>query len=483
MSNLGKKAVKGFFWTGIDNFGNQILTLVFSIFLMRLLDPKDFGIVGQALSFVGFSQVLIDSGFGWALIQKKEIDKGYLSTVFWTNLIIGIALCGIFFLLAPYIERFYDNDGLTELVRVLSFGFIIASLNVVQRTIYQREIDFKRLSLINLTAFFSGNILAIILSYRGWQEWSLVAMYLGNFSIASILLWYFTSFKPSFEFSFAKLRELSAFSLNVLGLRSLDFVAAKGDKILIGKMLGDQALGIYETTFKLFIKSIVGLSNVFQKVLFPAFSKIQNQKDKIAQHLLMVLDLVSIFIFPLLVLGFFIAEPFILTLFGEKWSDMIFIFQTFCLISFFLALNPIITSTLLAINESKLVLHLDFFSKTILFISIFIGIKWGINGVAISWLVSVFINFMVRIHFSGKALNLSFLAFSKNIFFNALWSVLPTGVLYSFYFFGLFPEDDIQQLLVAIPAGGILILLLLYILRKKELTTLFNKVYKTKKTA
>lgn len=475
MSNLKEKALKGLLWSGTETFLIQVLTFIFSIVLLRILTPRDFGIVGQALAFVGFSQILIDAGFGMALIQKKKIDDEYLSTVFWINIVIGISLFFCFYLSAPFIERFFNNEGLTLLVRVLSFSFILASFNVVQRTIYKRNIDLKRLSIINITAFLGSNITAIVMGLYGWNEWSLVFRFLLNYSIASIFLWGFSSFKPSFQFSIEKMKELSGFSMNVLGITSLSFLSRKGDKIVIGKYIGDEALGIYDNAYRLLLLTVSRFTTSVQKVLFPAFSRLQDQPEKISKYLLLVLDSVSIVFFPLLMISYVLAEPFILTLFGKKWEGMIFIFEIFCFVSFFRVINPIIVSTLLAVDKSKLVLSLNVISKTILFTAVFLGVTDGINGVAVAILIASIINFTHRIYFSGKALGISHFSILKPLLLNIFFSFVISSMLIFIMSLDFFPEGNLLKLLLGGSIGGTFYFLLIFTVKNKEILDFLKK--------
>ena len=186
--SLKKQAVSGILWSAVERFSVQGIQFLIMIIMARMLSPKDYGLIGMLTVFIAVSQSLIDSGFSQALIRKQnrtEIDN---STVFYFNIVVGFALYGLLYMIAPLVARFYQTPELTLLMRVISISIILNSFAVVQRALLTIKIDFKTQAKATLTAAVLSGIVGISMAYSGMGVWSIAGQQLTNLGVNTVLL-------------------------------------------------------------------------------------------------------------------------------------------------------------------------------------------------------------------------------------------------------------------------------------------------------
>ena len=212
--SLKSKAAKGILWSSFERFSVQGVQFFIMIIMARLLTPEDYGLIGMLTIFLAVAQSLIDSGFSQALIRKQDRTEIDNSTVFYFNIAISLFLYILFFILAPYVADFYNIPELTSIMRVVSLGVVINSLAVVQRAQYTINIDFKTQAKASFTAAVFSGCVGMALAYIGSGAWALVVQQLLNLSINTVMLWYYSRWRPLLCYSWRSFHELFAFGSN-----------------------------------------------------------------------------------------------------------------------------------------------------------------------------------------------------------------------------------------------------------------------------
>ena len=215
-STLKKRTITALFWSFIDKFGQKIIFLISSVFLMRLLDTSDYGIMGSLLIFVAFSSLLIDSGFGRALLNRKEISALEYSTVFYFNLAISLVLYLALFFSAPLIAQLFNEPLLIPVSRVLFLSLIFNGFSLIQMVIFTKASDFKTQTKANTSALVISTSIALIMAWQGLGVWALVAQNVVYAFFRSVFLWLYSNWRPERLFSLAKLKTFFAFSNKLL---------------------------------------------------------------------------------------------------------------------------------------------------------------------------------------------------------------------------------------------------------------------------
>ena len=205
--SLRKQATSGLAWTFTQQFGNQLISFVVSIFLARLLLPEEFGLIGMIAVFYSIGRGLMDSGLTQSLIRSKELDQEDFSTVFFFNLAASVLIYFIIFSCAPLVADFYDREILTSIIRLYCITFIIDSFSSVQRTRLTKKMDFKTQTLITIPSTLFGGIVGVTLALLDYGVWSLVWSQIATAFIGSVQLWIYSKWTPSAVFNKEKFKE------------------------------------------------------------------------------------------------------------------------------------------------------------------------------------------------------------------------------------------------------------------------------------
>jgi len=218
---------------------------IIGIILARLLTPSEFGLIGMTTIFMTLSESIIDSGFGQALVRKQNCTQKDFSTVFYFNLVVGIALATLLFVSAGSIAHFFKENQLKPVLQVVSLGLIIKSFSIIQSVILIKKIDFKNQTKISVIASLGSGMVGIFLAYHGFGVWSLVAKYLLNLTLISTLLWFFTSWRPIKQFSRDSFKELFSFGSKLLASSLINRLYDNIYLLVIGKFFSSTELGYY----------------------------------------------------------------------------------------------------------------------------------------------------------------------------------------------------------------------------------------------
>lgn len=469
MAEETKSKVKSsLFWSFTDQFITQFVFILFSIYLARILAPAVFGTIGLVTVFTNFAVFFIDMGFGTALIQKKEINKDYYSTVFWFNLIIGSLLYLLFYSAAPFIAAFYNVPELVLIIRVLCLTFIITSVTAVQSNILIRDLNFKRKVILNWIAVLAGYAVAFYLTYLEYGVWAIVWMNLTTAIVNSLLYWISSRWRPDFIFHWEKIKELSGFGLSVLGDTTVNYWSRNYDNFIIGKVLGSSDLGIYARAYSLMMLPLKNITSVFSRVLFPAFSKIQNDIPLIRSQYLKIIKIIAAITFPIMIAMALVSKEFVLLFFGENWSKMIPVLTMLSILGAFqslVSLNGLLYNSL---GKANIAFRVSLFVNLVLIITFTIAVQYGIYGLTLSYLI---VGSLIAIPIYSIAIKLIGLSLFdvlkelKSIVFSVL---IMAGIMYCINFFSLMTL--VVAFIAKLIAGATAYFAVLYLTDKKLIT-------------
>ena len=274
--DLGDKVKEGVFWAAFFSVLGFFIRMGAHVVIVRLLLPEEFGLMGVALILVQFSRRVSDLGFSQALIQMKKPRPDHFDTVFFVNVIVGLIIFVILFLFSPYFAGFFNDARLTPIFKVVAIDFILRSLGGMPKTILMRQMKFKELGMANLVSNSVQLISPIAFALSGFGVWSLVwGNLLGS---ATLILYLYSHAKwyPRLRFSPSTIKEFFAFGVWTSVSKYLMFCINNSDKFLIAKLLGVEQLGFYERALNLLNIPRVQVTKSLNRVMFPAYSKIQH---------------------------------------------------------------------------------------------------------------------------------------------------------------------------------------------------------------
>lgn len=387
-------------WSAVSQAIKQITQFVITAILARLLTPHDFGLIGMATVFIGFASVLNELGLSGALIQKQDADDVHYSSAFWLNVVVGLSLTGITCCVSPFIADFYQAPELVAILNALSVTFIFSSLTVVQQALLSKSMNFRALTIRDIIASMVSGIVGVVSALMGWGVWSLIFQALTFSFLNSILLWMQSSWRPQWIWKKEAIKDIFNFSAHMSGFNMVNYMSRNTDVLLIGKFLGSEPLGLYTVAYKLMLYPVQNITWVINKVMFPAFAKIQNDIRKVSENYLKIIGYIAILTFPTMALLFLIAPELIDVVYGSKWHPVVFLVQIFALTG---ALQSI-SSTIGVIYQSQGRADIQFkyslfFTLPSVALSIWIGLPYGINGVATSYtvrtVIATFVAFLI----------------------------------------------------------------------------------------
>ncbi len=390
MSDLRKRAVLGAKWSSASTIVVTLLELVQLVVLARLLTPQDFGLMAMVMLFLVFAQSFADLGVSAAIIHRENITQHQLSSLYWLTLLSGVIVAVLFVMVSPLVVLFYREESLQSLLLCIALVFIIGSIGQQFEILMQKNLMFKRLSFVESSASLFGVCSAIFLAWLGFGVWSLVWGRLISVSVRSaILSWYgFNHWLPQLYFSLKEIKEFIGFGLFQMGDRCVNYFNQRVDQLLIGSLLGAQALGFYSLAFNLVIQPISKINPLFTRVAFPVFSKINTDNERLRCGFMTLRHLLSTINSPLL-LGLFAISPTLIPFFfGEQWESSVELLQLLVLVAFFRSMGNPIGSLLLAKGRADLGFK---WNVAIFFVQIpvlYFSIKiYGVTGAIVALLV------------------------------------------------------------------------------------------------
>lgn len=401
-TSLKQKAFSGILWKFVEQASNGFVGFIISIVLARLLTPSDYGLIGMLAIFLALSSVIIDSGFGMALIQKKNRTEVDLNTVFLFNIFISTVCYIILFFCAPFIAAFYKTPLLINLLRVLGLNLIINSFNSIQRTQLAIKIDFKTTTEVSFSGSVIGGIIGIVMAYTGFGVWALVAQSITRTIFSTIVLWFSSKWRPLFIFSFTSLKELFKYGSKLLFAGIYAITLDNLYYIVIGKMYEAKELGIYTRAKQLpeYISST--LNSVINSVTFPLLCSINGDKERMISVYSKMLSMTAFVIFPVMTLLSILSHSFVSVVLTEKWIAVVPLMQWLGFTRMMTPISALNLNILKASGRSDLFLWTDLSKLPLIVLNMIITIPLGIKYVAIGSSIVTFICYFINAYFPGK---------------------------------------------------------------------------------
>jgi len=428
--------------------------LVVAIILARLLAPDQFGIAAMVIVFTSLALVFGDLALGAALVQRRDISEEDRSTAFWTSIAVGALFTLIGVACSPLIADFYGEPEVQPLVAAMSGGFLLLSLSQVQEALLMREMQFRSLEIRVMIGVAFGGAAGIAVAAAGGGAWAIVAQQLAYATASAAILWVASPWRPTRQWSRAALRRLLSFSGYLFGHRLLYFTHRNIDNLLIGKFLGPTSLGYYVIAYNVMLSPLSRVAAPIQDVLFPAFSRIQEDTRRIAAGWIRATRAVAAFSIPALVGLMVVAPEFIRVVLGPKWSEAVPVLQILAWVGLLQSLQALDTGILEARGRTRTIFWFTVGYFALHLCAFVIGLQWGIVGVATGYAITTTIVEPVYCRLTAGALNISAIEFWKALGGIAQATAVMLVVLLALRF-AVLPGDlsDLVTLIVLVAAG------------------------------
>ncbi|OEF81424.1 hypothetical protein B003_12570 [Vibrio breoganii 1C10] len=356
--------------------------------LARYLEPTDFGVMATLMVVIGFSQAFMDMGISNAIIHKKNITHAQLSSLYWLNIVIGLIVFCIIFILSDIISNYYGDGSLSHYLKILSVIFLLSSIGSQYRVLCQRELKFNIMSIIEIVSSIAGFSTALTLAILDYGIYSLIYAYICQSAVTNVLYLIVGLSKlhvPSFYFNNKKIKSFYSFGFYQMGERSLNYISANIDKVLIGKYLGMQSVGYYNMAWQLIIFPLAKINPVINKVAFPIYSKIQHNNEQINRYYSLSIKCLIIIIVPLLMFVAINSENIVLVVFGSGWSNTANLISILSFVGILKAIANPGGALLLSFGRADVGFWWNLFWMSVMTISIYVALRFfnsDINTIA-----------------------------------------------------------------------------------------------------
>jgi PST family polysaccharide transporter len=402
-ASMTHKTLSGMFWLLSGSGVQAVLRIAVMVVIARLLVPADFGLVAGALVLIDFIEVFSDLGIGLVIVQRHELEERHIRTGFTISAFLGLAFAVGIWITAPFAAHLLRMEGLTTILRVMAIVFPIDSLSLVASALLQRDLQFRALARISVSAYVFGyGLVGVTLAVAGFGVWALVAAYLAQTLFVSIALLLVKPHAKRLSFDRRTLKEMTYMGAGFSAAQICNYVALKGDNAIVGRWLGAGALGIYTRAYGLMTMSVTIFGTAFDRVMFASLAKLQLEKTRTARAFRRSTALITLIILPISAVTFILAPEVIRVLLGPKWLEVVLPFQILAIGMLFRTGYKVSASVARATGAAYHSAWRQGVYALMVVAGSLIGRRWGVPGVAVGVLVALFAFFMLMAQLSVR---------------------------------------------------------------------------------
>lgn len=470
---LQKKVFSGLFWKFGERIGAQAVSFVVSIILARLLLPSDYGVIALITIFIDIANVFVSSGFGAALVQKKDADEVDFSSVFYFSILMSWVLYGIVFAFAPAVAAFYRKPILIPVLRVMALKLPLAGVNSVQHAYVQKKMLFKRFFFSTLIGTAGSAVVGIIMAYMGFGPWALVAQYLFNSTMDTVILWFTVKWRPVWVFSYERMKTLFGFGWKMLCSELIHTSYSQIRSLIIGKVYTEKDLAFYNQGGKLPGIIVTNINSSISSVLFPAMTMKQDNKEKMKEVVRLSIRVSSYVMWPLMIGLMVMTEPIVRLIFTDKWLPCVPFMQIACIQY---ALEPVQTANVQAVKamgKGRTYLIMEIVKKSFGILMIVAVMHQGVMAIALTAMVVTFFAALVNSTPNRKFLGYTY----REQLTDLLPSILLAGAMgVCVFWVGKIPLPAIVSICIQFVSGVVTYILLSRIFKISQFEYIWNAV-------
>ena len=376
-TSLKQKTISGVIWSSLQRFGTMGISFISNIVLARLLTPDDYGCIGMLMIFIALSNTFIDGGFGSALIQKKRPTSEDYSTIFYWNIFLSIILYGVLYLCSPLIADFYNLPLLSKVLRVQGVVLIVNACGIIQANQLRKQLKFKSIAQVSLTASIISVIVAIAMAYMGCGVWSLVAQQIVMPLVTTVLYWVYSSWRPLWVFSKSSFKELFGFGSFILLSNLINTFCNNLTGLLIGKFFNSSSMGYFTQAKKLEEIFSTSIETVVLQVTYPVLVEVKDNYERLRNVLQQFNTLLLYVIAPLMLLLNLLATPVIKILLGEQWLPAVPFLEVLAFQGIAISLQGVNSNAITSIGRSKVFFNATIVKRVVQIFLLLLGMYFG----------------------------------------------------------------------------------------------------------
>jgi len=462
---LAHKVARSTFWVAVSYIFSNVLSVLRTVILVRLLNPIDFGLMGIARVVINMLNLFSETGVDRAIVQKKEVNDSVLNTAWIITAIRGVSLFALLYVFSSLIAHFYNNEHLSPILKFISLSFLINGITSAGIFLFVKELNFKNKVIFEQANAISNTIVSIALAIIFRNVWALVIGYVVGTIVGFLFSYMLHPFRPSLKFDLVAGKGLFRFGKYVFGSGIVIFLAIQGPDALVGKILGLNSLGFYVLAFGIANIPTASVTHVVSQIAFPAYAKLQDDLPKLREGYLKVMRLVVFLSAPIAGGIFMLIPEFVQIFLGTKWAPIILPVRILCILGFLRSIASTVGPVFYGIGRPDLEFKLACFNLTLLGILMYpFTVSMGIIGTSIAFSSVSIISILVTMTVVYKLIKLKAerIQFFKVLFFplvGIVFMCFSIFLLKLFFFYSL-----IRAFLMSILIGGSCYVLILYVL-------------------
>lgn len=478
MNHSKGSVIKGLFWTLSERFMSQIVSVIVTIVLTRLLAPKDYGIISIVTVIITILNIFMTSGFSAALIQQKDVDDVDYSTVLYFSILFGLFLYVLAFAFSPILASFYKLPQLSIVLKVLALQIPLSALNSVQQAYISRHMLFKIFFTSTVTATIVSGAIGVTLAYAHFGVWALVAQDLSNVVTISIVLWHSVAWRPTLHFSFKRLKRLFDFGVKIFAQTLFNTIYANVRSLLIGGFYSPTDLAYYTKGSQYPNLIVTNIDTAVSKTMFPVMSREQEDLSRVKTLTRKTAQASSYLMSPILIVFFVCAKQIVSIVMTDKWLPTVPYIKIVCICLIIRASQTAIVQAIKSIGKSDVVLKMDIPVRVLALILLMITIRFGVIYIAISEVFFEFIALLIYSHYSSKLLKYTYVEIFTDFLKNVVLA-LAMGII--IYVIGIILHTHVNPLLtllIQLIIGGVVYLLLSVIFKNGSWLLFYSTIRK-----
>lgn len=403
LGRLSEKTIKGGFITMAVQPVKFLLQLISVAILARILSPSDFGLIAMSVVVTGLLAMFQDLGLSDAIIQAEKIDEDQLSMLFLINIAVGSFFCIVTYGLAGYVADLYEEPRMREILRYLSFGFIVAGASVQHSALAKRDLKFGAIAVIDILALFLGIVAGVVLAVQNFGFIALVWMQLTSAIAKTICMWGLVRWRPGKPSQLGSVNDILLFGAFRSYSNIISFVGRNADKTILGLTRGAHDTGLYGRAFTLILLPVSQIATPLMSVMVPALSRLQSDDLNFERYYLNALKILAYLSMPLVVLMLVLAEELIYIFLGEQWAEAVPIFRVLALAAFWLPVSQSVIWVYVATGRARAWANWVTISSLLYVVAYIFGAKWGPLGVACAYTVITWLTLFPMFFFCFRA--------------------------------------------------------------------------------
>ncbi|GAB1264207.1 lipopolysaccharide biosynthesis protein [Aurantivibrio infirmus] len=483
MEDFKQKIVSGFAWEASARLIVQLASWASTFLVARILVEEDYGIVGASGIYTGLCIQIAGFGLYKALVNKKNLQNFDLSNIFWISNFLSVSIYLFLYFAAPYIANRYDLPELTLIIRVAGLMVVFSSLGLVPHAMLMRKLQFRATALISMIANFIIIAMTLSMAYGGWGYWSLIISTISGEAFMTVAFFVVVRYRPGRPKNLETIKPMLTYGSKLLSASLVAYASAQLAGFIAVEFLGVAAIGRYQMAYMLAALPMTKIGELFLKIGFPAFSKIQDDLERTKSVFLKMHRILFMITAPMFAGIALTADLIIPLALGEKWNGIVDPIRILCVLNIFMVSAQLIPRVLEGVGNSTAGLV---YQGILLFtgaVAMLIGVQWGLNGMLIGWAIAFPTGYIYLLRVLSSSISMSLLEFLDSIKVTLFCTLIMTATILGINYL-LTPSFDASSSLITmitflclkVIAGVASFYLSYFLLAKHHLKELFGLI-------